>query len=51
MNTNQLNRDLTYPMKSITPIRNPKVLQTFGNRKKSFCLCKAKNTNEFKVYH
>ena len=32
MNTNQLIRDLTYPMKSIIPMRKAKVLQTFGNR-------------------
>ncbi len=31
MNTNQLIRDSTYPMKSITPMKKPKVLQTFGN--------------------
>ena len=34
MNPNQLNRDSTYPMKSITPMKKAKVLQTFGNRKK-----------------
>ena len=34
MNPNQLIRDSTYPMKSITPMKKAKVLQTFGNRKK-----------------
>jgi hypothetical protein len=29
--SDQLNRDITYPMKSITPIKKTKVLQTFGN--------------------
>ena len=29
--SDQLNRDLTYPIKSITPIKKTKVLQTFGN--------------------
>ena len=33
MNSDQVIRDLTYPMKSITPMKKPKVLQTFGNRK------------------
>ena len=51
MNPKQLIRDLTYPMKSITPMKKAKVLQTFGNRKKISCQCRAKNTNEFKDYH
>ena len=34
MNPNQLIRDSTYPMKSITPMKKAKVLQTFGNSKK-----------------
>ncbi len=38
MNPNQLNRDSTYPMKSITPIKKPKVLQTFGNEKFFYAL-------------
>ena len=50
MNTNQLIRDLTYPMKSITPIRKAKVLQTFGNKRKYFFLEKARETNEIKEY-
>ena len=29
--SDQLNRDSTYPMKSITPMKKTKVLQTFGN--------------------
>ena len=33
MNPNEVIRDLTYPMKSITPMKKEKVLQTFGNRK------------------
>ena len=32
MNPNQVIRRSTYPMKSITPIKKTKVLQTFGNR-------------------
>ena len=51
MNTNQLIRDSTYPMKSKTPIRKAKVLQTFGNKKKFLSLAKAQKANEIKGYH
>jgi len=37
-------------MKSITPIIKSKVLQTFGNRKKSRAMGEAKKTNEIKAY-
>ena len=50
MSPNQLNRDSTYPMKSITPIRKSKVLQTFGKGKIYLSIRKAKKTNEIKEY-
>ena len=50
MNPNQLNRDSTYPMKSITPMRKTKVLQTFGNRKRFSSLEKDQKANETKEY-
>jgi len=37
-------------MKSLTPIRKTKVLQTFGNRKKFLSLEKAKKANEIRAY-
>ena len=50
MNPNQLIRDSTYPMKSITPMKKAKVLQTFGNRKIFAIPKKLKNANKYKGY-